>query len=222
MHYAFDVIKARWPEVEPVIMQNPVWARAYKRQFKIRGKLKENDDDLFANRTVVNPVSLARGIAQVAEEFEDRADRVATWAAAESYRDDAAVLRFAARACASGLRACMSELTAIDDPNSWDYLIEVLQQDFDIDLSGLYDQYERGELTESDDDLFADPRNSINLSKLTNSSLHMLFDAFRFETRPEYLPKVRRQMKKIAQEFEQRGQPMPTAVLQQYDLTEDK
>ena len=184
--------------------------------------LNENDDDLFANRTVVNPVSLARGIAQVAEEFEDRADRVSTWDAAESYRDDAAVLRVAARACGSGLRACMSELTAIEDPNSWDYLIEVLQQEFDIDLSSLYDQYERGELTESDDDLFADPRSSINLSKLTNSSLHMLFDAFRFETRPEYLPKVRRQMKKIAREFEQRGQPMPTAVLQQYDLTEDK
>jgi hypothetical protein len=45
----------------------------------------------------------------------------------------------------------MSELTAIEDPNSWDYLIEVLQQDFDIDLSSLYDQYENGGLTESDD-----------------------------------------------------------------------
>ena len=113
--------------------------------------LNENDDDLFAKRTVVNPVSLARGIAQVAEEFEDRADRVSTWESAESYRDDAAVLRFAARALGSGLRACMSELTAIEDPNSWDYLIEVLQQDFDIDLSSLYDQYENGELSESDD-----------------------------------------------------------------------
>jgi hypothetical protein len=326
-------------------MKDSHWAKEYKKHFKISGKLKENDDDLFANRTVINPVSLARGIVQVAEEFEDRADRVSTWDAAESYRDDAAVLRVAARACGSGLRACMSELTAIDDPNSWDYLIEVLQQDFDIDLSSLYDQYENGDLpesvtesdddlfapsdrieqierarkdpewayeyardklkrrwpaaepyimrdpywaqeyadrvikgrwpeaepvimqdpmsayfyacltiggrwleaepvilqsqsewangykehfniqddlTENDDDLFADPRNSINLSKLTNSSLNVLFDAFRFESRPEYLPKVRRQMKKIAREFEQRGQPMPTAVLQQYDLTEDK
>jgi hypothetical protein len=124
--------------------------------------LAENDDDLFANRIVINPVSLARGIVQVAEEFEDRADRVSTWAADKSYRDDAAILRFAARACKSGLRACMKELSAIDDANTWDYIIEVLQQDFDIDLSRLYDQYENGELTESveepksDDDLFSD------------------------------------------------------------------
>ena len=184
--------------------------------------LNENDDDLFAKRTLVNRELLARGLTQVAEEFEYRSERVSTWEAAESYRDDAAVLRFASRALGSGLRACMSELTAIEDPDSWDYLTETLAQDFDIDLPSLYERYENGELYESDDDLFADPRNSINLSKLTNSSLNVLFDAFRFESRPEYLPKVRRQMKKIAQEFERRGQPMPTVVLQQYDLTEDK
>jgi hypothetical protein len=189
--------------------------------------LNENDDDLFANRTVINPVSLARGIVQVAEEFEDRADRVSTWAAAESYRDDAAILRFAARACKSGLRACMKELEAIDDINVWEYLEETLQQDFGIDLSSLYDQYENGDLpesvTESDDDLFADRGLSIiNLPKLTTPSLENLFYAFSFETRPDYLPKTRMMMKKIAREFKRRGRPLSDAVLQQHDLQDEQ
>jgi hypothetical protein len=187
--------------------------------------LAENDDDLFANRTVINPVTLARGIAQVAEEFEDRADRMSSWAAAESYRDDAAILRFAARSCKSGLRACIRELLTIEDPTTWEYLAEVLHQDFDIDLSNLYDRYESGELTESveepesDDDLFADRGlHAINLPKLTTPSLENLFYAFSFETRPEYLPKTRMAMKKIAREFKRRGHPLSHAVLQQYDL----
>ena len=186
---------------------------------------EESDDDLFANRTLVNPVSLARGIVQVAEEFEDRADRVSSWAAAESYRDDAAILRFAARSCKSGLRACIRELLTIEDPTTWEYLAEVLHQDFDIDLSNLYDRYESGELTESveesesDDDLFADRGlHAINLPKLTTPSLENLFYAFSFETRPEYLPKTRMAMKKIAREFKRRGHPLSHAVLQQYDL----
>jgi hypothetical protein len=190
---------------------------------------EESDDDLFADRTVINPVSLARGIVQVAEEFEERADRVSTWEAAESYRDDAAILRFAARACKSGLRACMKELSAIDDANTWDYIIEVLQQDFDIDLSRSYDQYENGELTESveepesDDDLFADSGlHAIHLPKLTTPSLENLFYAFSFETRPEYLPKTRMMMKKIAREFKRRDRPLSLAVLQQYDLQDEQ
>ena len=187
---------------------------------------EESDDDLFADRTVINPVSLARGIVQVAEEFEERADRVSTWAAAELYRDDAAILRFAARACKSGIRACMKELEAIDTTN-WEYLEEVLQQDFDIDLLSLYDQYENGGLTESvtesDDDLFADRGLSIiNLPKLTTPSLENLFYAFSFETRPDYLPKTRMMMRKIAREFARRGRPLSDAVLQQHDLQDEQ
>jgi len=256
--YADRVIKGRWPEAEPVIMQDPMsayfyacltiggrwleaepvilqsqseWANGYKEHFNIQDDLTENDDDLFApSKRLTNPMLMARGIVQVADDFDDRADRMATWAAAESYRDDASILRFAARACSSGgLRACMKELSAIDDANTWDYIIEVLQQDFDIDLSRLYDQYENGELTESieepesDDDLFADRGLSIiNLPKLTTPSLENLFYAFSFETRPDYLPKTRMMMRKIAREFKRRGRPLSDAVLQQHDLQDEQ
>ena len=46
--YARNVIRGRWPEAEPRIMQS-MYAKDYKKLFKIRGKLKENDDDLFAD-----------------------------------------------------------------------------------------------------------------------------------------------------------------------------
>jgi hypothetical protein len=104
-----------------------------------------------------------------------------------------------------------------------------LQQDFDIDLSRLYDQYENGELTESveepvsDDDLFADSGlHAIHLPKLTTPSLENLFYAFSFETRPEYLPKTSMMMKKIAREFKRRDRPLSLAVLQQYDLQDEQ
>ena len=193
------------------------------------GDLNENDDDLFApSKRLTNPILMARGIVQVADDFDDRADRMATWAAAESYRDDASILRFAARACSSGgLRACMKELMTIDDPDTWEYLEQTLAQDFDIDLSSLYDQYENGGLTESitesDDDLFADRGlSTINLPKLTTPSLENLFYAFSFETRPDYLPKTRMMMRKIAREFARRGRPLSDAVLQQYDLQDEQ
>jgi len=223
-YYARDVIQGRWPAAEPYIRQDPRLAREYKRHFKIQDDLKENDDDLFADSDrLTNPVMMARVLIQVAEEFEYRADRVSSWAAAKSYRDDAAIMRFAARSCKSGLRACMKELTAIDDPSSWEYLVEVLHQDFDIDLGDLYDQYERGELTESveesDDDLFSDVGYSnIQLPTLTTPSLENLFYAFSFETRPEQLMKTHWMMMKIAHEFKRRGQPLSDAVLKQYDL----
>jgi len=45
-HYAEKVIKGRWPEAEPYIMKSRRYASWYKKAFP--GKLKENDDDLFA------------------------------------------------------------------------------------------------------------------------------------------------------------------------------
>jgi hypothetical protein len=115
-----------------------------------------DDEDMFAPS---NRISASRDLSEVTAQLSRRyatyADTSTDEDAAELYTNESYFLGRASTAFLTGLRAGFKELEDVEDATTWEDLHDLCDRK-GIDISSLADQYDAGELSESeDDDMFA-------------------------------------------------------------------
>jgi len=166
-----------------------------------------DDEDMFASSS---RITLTRDLADITARL---AKRYTDYAASELvglndeekelYDNEAHALHRASIAFLTGLRAGFKELEDVEDPTTWEDLGDIASRK-GVDLSELADQYDAGELSESDDDMFA-PSSKPNLRKISSDRLRMLYQLSKGDSRPEYAAVHKLQMAAIRAELERRN-----------------
>jgi hypothetical protein len=111
---------------------------------------------MFASSTrIASARDLSEVTAQLSRRYAKYAETSTDEDAAELYTNESYFLGRASTAFLTGLRAGFKELEDVEDPTTWEDLHDLCARK-GIDISSLADQYDAGELSESeDDDMFA-------------------------------------------------------------------
>jgi hypothetical protein len=164
-----------------------------------------DDDDMFASS---NRITLSRDLSEITEQLSRRytqyADTSTDDDTAELYTNESYFLGRASTAFLTGLRAGFKELEDVEDPTTWEDLHDLCARR-GVDISAIADQYDAGELSESEDDMFAPRRHKPNLRKIGTSQLRMLYQLSKSDSRPEYAAAHKLQMAAIRAELERRN-----------------
>lgn len=169
---------------------------------------EHDDEDMFAPSSRITLTrDLADITARLAKRYTDYANSELVGLNDEEmelYTNEAHALHRASIAFSTGLRAGFKELEDVEDPTTWEDLGDIASRK-GVDLSAIADQYDAGELSESeDDDMFA-PSNKPNLRKISTDRLRMLYQLSKGDSRPEYASAHKLQMAAIRAELERRS-----------------